>query len=376
MEWLFLLVVTALAFANGANDNFKGVATLWGSDTLAYRPALWLANGATLAGALMATYLGYRLLAVFSGKGIVSPHILQNPDFGLAFGAGAALTVLLATALRLPISTTHALMGALAGASFWHMGWGTNFSILGSKALIPLIASPLIAVGATWTLWRAKQAAQSPWMRQWLRRAMAGSSWSNLTPRPAFALAAARTNPGACPSQLPKNILHDTRGAMPIPKSTMAPAAMIDCMHVMSGALVCFARGVNDTPKIASVLILAQSFSANVFWAMAAVAFAMVLGGHLMARPVATTMSKELTGVTHAQGLTGNIATATLVLSASIFGLPVSTTHVSVGALIGIGVISGGAKWRRIGEVAAAWVVTLPIAFVLSLVVAQTLQAW
>jgi PiT family inorganic phosphate transporter len=60
------------------------------------------------------------------------------------------------------------------------------------------------------------------------------------------------------------------------------------------------------------------------------------------------------------QGLTSNLATALLVTTASLHGLPVSTTHVSVGTLLGMGTVTRRAKWRNVSNVLAAWVVILP----------------
>ena len=64
----------------------------------------------------------------------------------------------------------------------------------------------------------------------------------------------------------------------------------------------------------------------------------------------------------HGQGLTASLVTAGLVVAASPLGLPVSTTHVSCGALFGIGAVNGEARWRVIGQVLVAWVTTLPVA--------------
>jgi PiT family inorganic phosphate transporter len=62
------------------------------------------------------------------------------------------------------------------------------------------------------------------------------------------------------------------------------------------------------------------------------------------------------------QGFTANLTTAILVVLASLFGLPVSTTHVSVGALFGIGLTTGNANLRTINAIVLSWVVTLPCA--------------
>lgn len=65
------------------------------------------------------------------------------------------------------------------------------------------------------------------------------------------------------------------------------------------------------------------------------------------------------------QGLTANLITSALVLAASPLGLPLSTTHVSVGALFGIGAVTKQAKWKTVAGIFAAWLVTLPVAALL-----------
>jgi PiT family inorganic phosphate transporter len=88
----------------------------------------------------------------------------------------------------------------------------------------------------------------------------------------------------------------------------------------------------------------------------------MAAGGLLQARKVATTMSERITAMNHGQGFTASLVTAALVIGASRLGLPVSTTHVSCGALFGIGTVTGEARWRAIAGILLAWVTTLPAA--------------
>jgi PiT family inorganic phosphate transporter len=77
-------------------------------------------------------------------------------------------------------------------------------------------------------------------------------------------------------------------------------------------------------------------------------------------------MSRGITAMNPGQAFTANLATALLVLVASRFGLPVSTTHVSCGALFGIGLVTRQARWRTIGRILVAWVTTLPLAATLA----------
>lgn len=83
--------VLVLAYANGANDTFKGVATLFGSRTTDYRRALWWAIGTTFAGSCAALFLSSGLTEAFSGKGLVPDVMTRDPRFLLAVGMGAAL---------------------------------------------------------------------------------------------------------------------------------------------------------------------------------------------------------------------------------------------------------------------------------------------
>ena len=148
----FLLTVALLAYFNGANNNFKGVATLLGSGTTSYGRALWLAMFTSLAGSLTAIFLGQALIEAFSGKGLVSAEVLANPGFLQAVGGGAALTVLLATPMGFPVSTTHALIGALFGACLLVRGGGDH-SRLVNGLVLPLLLTPAASMAATFVLY-------------------------------------------------------------------------------------------------------------------------------------------------------------------------------------------------------------------------------
>src|SRR5581483_9932042 len=94
---------------------------------------------------------------------------------------------------------------------------------------------------------------------------------------------------------------------------------------------------------------------------LVAVALVMAAGCVLGARRVAETMSRKITRMTPGQGLTANLVTAFMVTVASRLGLPVSTTHVSVGSLFGIGLVNRAARWRTVLTILLAWVTTLPL---------------
>src|SRR6266446_6716706 len=86
-----------VAYSNGANDNFKGVATLFGSKATTYKIAITLATVTTFAGSVCSVFLAEELVKAFSGKGLVPDVVAVSPIFLLAVATGTALTVILAT---------------------------------------------------------------------------------------------------------------------------------------------------------------------------------------------------------------------------------------------------------------------------------------
>ena len=134
--------------------------------------------------------------------------------------------------------------------------------------------------------------------------------------------------------------------------------------HLLSASSVGFARGLNDTPKILGLLMGAALLTP--IQGTLAIAAAMALGGIVAARRVAETLSTKITPMTSGQGLVGNLATSALVIGASRLGLPVSTTHVSTGAIFGIGGAEGSLRWGAVGRIVSAWITTLPLAAALA----------
>lgn len=104
-----VFAVCFLAYSNGANDNFKGGASLFGSGTATYNTAITWATVTTFAGSITAIFVAEALGRKFSGKGLVPELLTTSPQFLLAVALGAGATVILATLLGFPVSTTHGL---------------------------------------------------------------------------------------------------------------------------------------------------------------------------------------------------------------------------------------------------------------------------
>jgi PiT family inorganic phosphate transporter len=142
---------------------------------------------------------------------------------------------------------------------------------------------------------------------------------------------------------------------------------MMDAAHFLSAGIVSFARGLNDTPKIAAMLLVIQAL--DIRHGMTALAGAMAIGGLLSARRVAETMSHRITAMSPGEGLGANLSTGLLVVLATKYGLPVSTTHVTVGSLFGIGLLTGQANVRVVLGIVLSWILTLPCSALISGVV-------
>jgi len=347
-----------LAYSNGANDNFKGVASLFGSRTCSYRTAISWATITTFAGSIMSIFLAQTLLKKFSGRGIVPEHFAGSEYFLLAVAVGAGLTVILATLTGFPISTTHALTGAIIGCGLVTVGSQVNLGALGKGFILPLLLSPILAIGVAGVLYVLLGALRIACgiTKQWCV-CLGAEERIVAIPQPSsvFALRSA-TSTITLSIDEQENCRERYAGSF----LGIDAQQIMDAAHFLSAGTVSFARGLNDTPKIVALLLLWKAL--DVPWGFAAVAIIMGVGGLLNARKVAETMSKRITGMNHGQGFAANLTTALLVVLASLFGLPVSTTHVSVGSLFGIGLTTGRANVPMISAIVLSWIVTLPCA--------------
>ena len=270
-----------LAYANGANDNFKGVSTLFGSGTTDYKRALIWATATTFLGSVTALLTAQGLLATFSGKGLVPNDVLALKSFPISVVLASGLTVMLAT---FPQGTSSGQALALYQEQFTPQ------------------TLPTVRFGTTATC----------------QERYSGTLYG------------------------------------------IEAQTVLDFFHFLSAGIVSFARGLNDTPKIAALLLVGGMFSPA--FTIISVAVAIAMGGLLNGKKVAETLSHKVTAMNAGQGFTANLVTSVIVIFASNSGLPVSTTHVSCGALFGIGAVIKQARWTTIAGILAAWVTTLPIA--------------
>ena len=356
-----ILIIGAMlfvAYANGANDNFKGVATLFGCGVSDYRKALWWATATTLAGSLAAFFLAGKLISVFQGNGLVPSFLVHSPAFLMAVILGAALTVFAATKIGMPISTTHSLTGALIGGGIAAVGFNLTGATVWQSFFLPLLVSPLLAVALSTAAYPLSSAA--------LR--FAGVDKQTCVCVGSEVVPAAVTSEGYVFSHASTGLRvivdQPSRCAQRLTGTLFGVNVhnLIEYGHYISAGAVSFARGLNDTPKIVALGLAGGAL--NLPWSIGLVAVVMALGGILNARKVAETVSKRITALDADQGFIANLVTSVLVIFASKWGLPISTTHVSCGALFGIGAAGGQARWGVIRAILLAWILTLPFAAV------------
>jgi len=331
-----IVLMVALACANGSNDVSKAIATLAGSGVTDYREAIAWGSPCTVAGSLCSALVASALIGTFT-TGFIATTVQQTEVFALAVVLGAILWVLLSTRIAMPVSTTHAITGALVGVGALAFGVrNVQWSTLTQKVVAPLVVSPFLALALALGVYLV--------LRVTLAR---------------------------------------------LPKQIQQVQSMMNSLHWLSSGTASFARGLNDTPKIVALgvafyLITQHSTKfAATYWLFVLVALGMGPGSIIGGLKVTVTLAEKVTKMDHTEGFAANVTTAFLVAVASNLGLPVSTTHVSSGAIIGIGLRPGTegprqvrrVNWRVVRDMVLAWTVTLPGAAVLGMIAYLALLA-
>jgi len=356
MDYPLILAMAMLAFANGANDNSKGVAALVGYGVAKPRQALVWAAASTALGAMLSCWLGAALLKSFGGGLFNTESALPIGFFTAALG-GALAWLLIATAAGLPVSSTHALIGAMAGAGLPAFGLaGLNWQFLAQKFVLPLAASPLMSLVIVYVLARPLGSALGK----------LADRCACVSPEPVLSIAS-----GAAAMEAARvSVVVRERADCPSwwPSITLSAQSVSQALHWISSGLIGFARGWNDAPKIAALGIAGLAGSQSTITAVGIVTIAMAIGGLLAGARVLETLAHKVTEMPLAESLSAGMTTATLVGMASWNGLPVSTTHVSTGAILGAGLRRDprGVRWGMVREIVLSWLVTLPASALLA----------
>jgi inorganic phosphate transporter, PiT family len=367
MTAALLALLALLGFANGAIDNSEGIATLVGYGAATPRQALRWATLTSALGTLFSFWFAGELVKRFS-TGLFAGGTLLPPAFFVAVLVGACGWLLLATRTGLPVSTTHAITGALTGAGLVAMGSAKfQWAVLGAKFALPLALSPLLSFTLVYLL---------AWPVVVLTAWYSSRCACVIAPVGVQAGDAGATAAGLEGARL--SVVDETAHCeqRPIPAAVRRSSALNGLLWLTSG-LIGFARGWSDAPKIAALGLVVLPGGRGMAISFGIVAAAMALGGLWDGRRVLETLSKRVTALPLPEALTAGATTAALVSLASWNGLPVATTHVSTGAIIGAGVRNNrrGVHWGKVREIILSWVVTLPVAALLAAAVMSVLYS-
>jgi PiT family inorganic phosphate transporter len=352
---LALAVAFFLAFANGANDVSKGIATLVGSGVADYRRAIAWGAAWTAVGGLLGSLFGGAMLATF-GHGLIASGVAPTFAAALATLCGAAAWVLIATRAGLPVSTTHAIVGSLAGvAALAYGASAVQWSVLWGKVALPLLVSPAAAFVLTSLLLRTRIAKRA----DCICSELAASTALSAVASSGFA----RTAPALAPASLRLHVSAGTTEACAAHRP-FALRLTVDHLHWLTSGATSLARGMNDAPKIVALLLaafaLAGGGTVSTASLFAIVTLAMVAGSLAAGGRVTRVLAEKVTVMDHRDGFAANLITAGLVVLGAVRGLPMSTTHVSSGGIIGAGSQKDSLNRRTLKEIALAWVVTVP----------------
>ena len=357
-----------LSFANGANDVSKGIATLVGSGITNYKKAILWGTIWTMAGAIVAAFFALEMVKTFSVGGIVKSTANLNQVFPVAVALGAFIWVIIASKTGLPVSTTHSIIGALCGVGVVAVGFdGVTWSVLEKKIFLPLAFSPVAALGISWLLFplirkvslRAERYCVCLEVRE-------GISYKPLLEKSSAFLSVSEINPLVQPTLMAAE-------KTACSESLVSPIRFefLDLFHWLSSGMTSFSRGLNDAPKIVAITLGAGALGTHLPYSASflAIALAMGIGSMLSGLRVTETLAEKVTPMTPQEGFAANLTTSILVGIAARFGLPVSTTHVSSGAIIGIGLKHGKktVRWKVVFEMILAWIVTLPFSALIAL---------
>ena len=404
--------VMALAFGlcvcwgMGANNVANAMGTSVGSGALTVRRALILAAVMEFAGAYLA---GGEVAATIS-KGIIDgrlfepvPHLLLYGMIGALLAAGIWLTV--ASMRGWPVSATHSIVGAVCGAGVAALGvdavnWVMMAEIVVSWCISPVLGA-IVALVLTLSIRKLILNTGNPigQARKWgplyaflvgwivsLVTITAGLKYvdGNHGGVEGHILAIAIGIVLAVIAKVLMNRIHLEESDDRIFHFASVEKLFVPLM-VFTGAAMAFAHGSNDVangigPMAAAIQIIeTQAVSTG----SAVTPFMLLLGGIGIAVGVATygykvmaTIGSKITQLTPTRGYAATVAASIVVVAASGMGLPVSTTHIAVGSVVGVGIARGiGAlDMRVIGGIMLSWFITVPVAGILAAIIFYVLR--
>ena len=319
---LIVVIVTAVAFdfINGFHDAANAIATVVSTGVLPVRTAVLMAGLFNFIGAITGTAVAKTIASGFADPAIVVQTVV------LAALLGAIAWNLITWWFAIPSSSSHALVGGLAGAVVAHAGVGAfKWSALGEKVILPLVLSPLLGFVIAFAV-------------------MIGLTWGVRRMRP--------------------QTVH--RGSRK--------------MQLVSACMMALGHGSNDAQKSMGIIALAlAAFVATghtglpswmlpdgdqiPLWVVITCAAAIALGTAAGGKKIIKTMGTKIIRITPLQGFAAETAGAATIFAASHLGVPVSTTHCINACIMGVGASKriSAVRWGVAGNILTAWVLTIPL---------------
>jgi len=388
-----------MAWTIGANDVANAMGTSVGSGALTLTAAIVVAGLFEFSGAVT---VGASVTSTIQG-GIIDVELFQPTGvFGadgpliLALGMlsaliAAAVWLHVATAYGLPVSTTHSIIGAVVGIGLVNLGWagvqwGTMGRIVASWFISPVLGGLLGFITFVFIRRRilasgdpvAATLASGPYLVGLVTSVMVLSfiykaAKNVISAPPVFSALAIAVPAGIVMGLVSGWIIR--RRKRKDEKPYVFVERIFAVLQITTACFVAFAHGANDVANAVGPLSAVVNLSNNAFevvnarvpvpfWVLVLGGLGIVLGLATWGHRVIATIGKQITDMTPTRGFSAEFGAATTVLFASSLGLPVSTTHTLVGAVIGVGFAQGlGAlNVRVIRNILGSWLATVPAA--------------
>ena len=389
-----------MAWGIGANDVANAMATSVGSKALTIKQAILVAAvfeflGAVLAGGAVTDTVR---------KGIVDTDLLTDTPNLLIYGMLSALLaagtwLLVASRNGWPVSTTHSIVGAIVG--FAAVGIGVDAVQWGGvgKIVMSWVASPLTAGVIAFLIYLSVQrlilSHEDPLQRakRYVPVYMFFAAFTitlvtilkglkhiglEISLRDSYLLATAIAIGIAILGSLVIRRI-DADPDAEREQHFITVERVFGILMVVTACGMAFAHGSNDVANaigpLAAVISTAQNGmimaqSAVPLWVLILGGAGIVVGLATYGRHVITTVGRKITHLTPSRGFAAELAAATTIVIASGTGMPVSTTHTLVGAVLGVGLARGveAIDLRVVGRIFLSWVVTIPAGAILAII--------
>jgi len=395
--FVFALVAGLYSAINiGANDVANAMATSVASGTLTIKKAVVVAACCDFLGALL---VGSHVANTIR-KDIIDPiHFADKPTLlmlgMLAAILGSALWVNIATSLKLPVSTTHAIVGGVLGFGLISVG----FSGISWKEIVFIvlswIISPVFGGMISFTIFSIikKLILSSPRPIEQIKKVgpfFVGAVFFTLSLAtiyqglenlhlnlPFFRAFFISLGVGSAGFLTAFVLLRRYREKETDPYFQVE--RMSSSLQVLSASFEAFSHGANDVANaigpLAAIVVIYQTHRVEMkvgipVWLLALGGLGIAFGTYIWGRGVMETVGKKITSITPTRGFAAEFGTATTVLLCSRLGLPVSTTHVCVGNVMGVGLARGisAIDLSVIKRIFSAWLISLPAAALFSII--------